>query len=407
MPDVIINGPEGRLEGRYSHSRTPNAPLAVILHPHPQYGGTMNNKVVYAAEGLTASVFVGDQPEYGNRYLSVNGKIEASTNADLETQIMCAHLPLLMHPDPKDVLVIGLASGITVGSVASHAVEQIRVVEVEAAMIPAARLFGQSNNNVLDDPRVEISINDARNDLEFAPREYDVIISEPSNPWMTVASNLFTEEFFRLARTRVRPGGVFSQWIQTYYLPPQDLRSIISAFRASFPHVMLFETINGLDLVLLGSDREMHIDLEQLASRSAELMVAIDLARVEMQDPLQILSLFRLGPKEIDRLVDGAPRNTDDNARVEFSAPKSLGRNTQPKNTALLREYQADLLEYVQPPPENEAERNRLRLRLAEALLYHGDGDLAALVAQSVSDGPLRTRADEILALATATEPEI
>jgi len=89
-----------------------------------------------------------------------------------------------------------------VGSAATHPVESIRVVEVEKAMVPAARLFAEHNDNVLDDPRVELSINDARNELEFSSRTYDVIISEPSNPWMAGISNLFTREFFELARSR-------------------------------------------------------------------------------------------------------------------------------------------------------------------------------------------------------------
>ena len=359
-----------------------------------------NNEVVYAAEGYTASVFVGDQPAYGSRYLSVNGKIEASTSADLETQLMCAHVPLLFHEDPKDVLVVGLASGITVGSVAAHAVESIRVVEVEARMIPAARLFADTNNRVLDDPRVTISINDARNELQFSVRTYDVIVSEPSNPWMTVASNLFTEDFFRTGRARLRPGGVFSQWIQTYYLPPDDLRSIIAAFRAAFPQVMLFETIGGLDLVLLGSEQPLQLDLERLRRKSEELGVAMDLGRVDMQDPVSILSLFRLGPTEIDRLTANAARNTDDNARVEFSAPRSLGLNTQPANTALLRSFRADPLDYVVPPFTDPRSRDRLRLDLALALLERGDPDLAAGQAGRVVTPELQEEAARIRSLA-------
>lgn len=348
-----------------------------------------NNEVVFAAEGYTASVFVADQPSFANRYLSVNGKIEASTNADLETQIMCAHLPLLFHEAPRDVLVVGLASGITVGSVATHRVESIRVVEVEAQMIPAARLFAETNNHVLDDPRVTISINDARNELQFSPRSYDVIVSEPSNPWMTVASNLFTEDFFRMARTRLRPGGVFSQWIQTYYLPPDDLRSIVAAFRAAFPHVMLFETLGGLDLVLLGSEDPLTLDLERWGRKSEELIVAMDLARVELQNPVAILSLFRLGPAEIDRLVAGAGRNTDDNARVEFSAPRSLGLNTLPANVALLRSFPSDALAYLAPSVTDPRQSDRIRLDLARILLERGATDLAATQAGLVKTAEL------------------
>lgn len=360
---------------------------------------TENNEVVFAAEGYTASVFVADQPSFHNRYLSVNGKIEASTNADLETQIMCAHLPLLFHEAPKDVLVVGLASGITVGSVASHAVDSIRVVEVEAQMVPAARLFSETNNHVLDDPRVTVSINDARNELQFSPRTYDVIVSEPSNPWMTVASNLFTEEFFRMARTRLRPGGVFSQWIQTYYLPPEDLRSIVAAFRAAFPQVMLFETLGGLDLVLLGSTEGIPVDLDRLGRECEELNVAMDLARVGLDDPVAILTLFRLGPAEVDRLVNGAARNTDDNARVEFSAPRSLGLNTQPDNGKLLRSFRADPISYFASKAE-PLRRDQVRLDLARALMSRGDVDLALEQADRVRSAELREEAARVRARA-------
>jgi len=356
-----------------------------------------NNEVRYAAEGLTASVFVAEQPEYGNLYLSVNGKIEASTTSDLETQIMCAHLPLLVHPAPAEILIIGLASGITVGAAATHPVEKIRVVEVEEKMIPAARLFEKYNDYVLDDPRLKLSINDARNELEFSPQTYDVIISEPSNPWMTVAANLFTEDFFRMARTRVRPGGIFCQWIQNYYLPAEDLRSIVAAFRSAFPNVLMFETFGGVDLLLLGSEEPLALDLETMERRMGELKVRMDLGRVGVRRPADVLSLFRLGTEEVGRLVDGAPRNTDDNARVEFSAPKALGLYTLEENLALLRQYTADPLGYVAPPIDDPLELDRLRLELAEAWYWREEYDLAADSARRVSEGPLRARAEEIL----------
>jgi spermidine synthase len=356
-----------------------------------------NNEVVYAAEGLTASVFVADQPDFDNRYLAVNGKIEASTQSDLETQLMAAHLPLLLHEDPRDVLVIGLASAITVGSAATHPVETILVVEVEKAMEPAARLFAEANNGVLDDRRVELSFNDARNELDFSSRTYDAIISEPSNPWMTVAANLFTEDFFRMARTRLRTEGVFCQWIQNYFLPFEDLRSIIAAFRVSFPHVMLFETYDGVDLLLVGSEQPIGFDLERLESRMSELNVRMDLGRVDIRSPIDMLGLYRLGPADVDRLVDGAPRNTDDNARVEFSAPKHFGFYSVDENQARLGSYSGDPLERVVPPITNADERDRLRIQLARSLFAQGSLELAAESARMAADGPRRAEAERIL----------
>jgi len=361
-----------------------------------------DNVLVYAREGMTASVLVADQPSIDNRYLAVNGKIEASTNADMETQLMCAHIPLLLHDDPKDVLIIGLASAITVGGAATHPVEHIRVVEVEKAMIPAARLFEDHNGRVMDDPRVEISINDARNELEFSDATYDVIVSEPSNPWMTVASNLFTEDFFRLAATRVRPGGLFSQWVQNYYLPAEDLRSIVAAFRSAFRYVAVFETFEGVDLLLLGSQEPLRLDLDRIGSRMRELSVRIDLARVDIRRPADVLPLFVLGPDQVDRFVDGAQRNTDDNARVEFSAPRALYRDTLQANLEFLHGFAEDPLELTAtselPDPET---RDRLRLDLARAYLARGRAADARPILRALAGGPL---ADEVAHLAETAD---
>jgi spermidine synthase len=356
-----------------------------------------DNVLVYAEEGLTASVLVADQPSHNNRYLSVNGKIEASTSSDMETQLMVAHLPLFLHPSPGDVLVIGLASGISVGAAATHPVESIHVVEVEKAMEPAARLFAEHNYDALDDERVRLFFNDARNQLEFSPETYDIIISEPSNPWMTVASNLFTEDFFRMAATRLRSDGIFCQWVQNYCLPADDMRSIVAAFRSAFPNVLLFETFEGVDLVLLGSREPLNLDLDRMEYRMSELRVWMDLARVGVRSPADVLPLFRLGPEEVDRLVEGAPRNSDDNARVEFSAPKALYLETLPHNLRLLEEYAVSPLLYVRPAIPPGEELDRFRLDLAGAWLRRGRPDRATALASELLDGPLAAEADAFL----------
>jgi len=355
-----------------------------------------SSEVLLAKEGHTASVLVARQPGSNNVYLSVSGKVEASSESDLETQLMVSHLPLLLHADPEDVLVIGLASGISVGAAASHDLRSIRVVEVEATVVEAARFFSDANGNVLDDPRLQVSINDARNELQFSTHAYDVIASQPSNPWMTVASNLFTEDFFRLARTRLKPGGIFCQWIQTYSLRPEDLRSILVAFHAVFPHVLVFDTLEGVDLLLLGSEEAVRIDLERLAHRMADPRVGADLARANVDEPLDIVTLLRAGDREVDRLVEEDGSNTDDNARVEFSAPKALFLDTQAANLAMLDRLGADPVVYVSHLPGRDTE-DRIRLHLAEAWLARGERDRAASAATSALAGPHAAEAQAML----------
>ncbi len=315
-----------------------------------------NNELLYARDGLTASVLVARQPDANNTYLAVNGKTDASSREDLETQIMLGQLPMLFHRSPRDVLIVGLASGITAGSIATHAVERIRVVEVEAAMLDAARVFAPFNHAVLDDPRVTVSINDARNELQFNPLSYDVIVSEPSNPWMTVASSLFTEEFFRIGRSRLRAGGVFCQWVQMYSLTPTSLKSVLAAFHRVFPHVLVFSSTSGVDLVVLGSDQPLLMDIDEIQRRSSELWVRAELARVGFRGAEDIAAMLQTGEAALENVVTGATVNTDDNGLIEFTAPKALYLDTQDENTALLQGTDGDPLSVVSSlvrTPEN------------------------------------------------------
>jgi spermidine synthase len=356
-----------------------------------------SNEVVFAREGLTASILVARQLTLDNTFLAVNGKIDASSREDLETQVLLGQIPLLFHPEPRDVLIVGLGSGITAGSAATHRVEHIRVVEVESAMVDAARRFTRYNNNVLDDPRVTVSINDARNELQFNTMDYDVIVSEPSNPWMTVAANLFTEDFFRIGRSRLRPGGVFGQWIQTYCLAPETLRSILAGFHRAFPHVLIFETLNGIDLVVIGSDRPLALDLDALDRRASELWVRADLARVGVAGAIDIAAMLQTGGAALSEVLRGAAVNTDDNGLVEFAAPKSLYLDSQDANMRMLQGAREDPMAVVNELVRGQESPDKLRLEMIRRWVRRGQRWRAKPAAAFFADAAVRPQADEIL----------
>jgi spermidine synthase len=178
---------------------------ARVIDKLPLEEATRPQRLLFWEEGPTATVSV-HQALY--RFLRANGKTEASTGPDMHTQLVAGHLPLLLHGAPRRVLVIGLASGITVGAVARHPVERIDVVEIEPAMTRAAQFFRRENRDVLADPRVTVVIADARSYLLTRADRYDVIISEPSNPWIGGVATLFTSEFYALAARRLAPGGL-------------------------------------------------------------------------------------------------------------------------------------------------------------------------------------------------------
>ena len=356
------------------------------------------DEIVFARDGLTASILVARQPDLDNTYLAVNGKVDASSREDLETQVLLGHIPLLLHPAPRDVLIVGLASGITAGSAATHPVSSIRVVEVEGAMIEAARRFARYNHDVLDDPRVTLSINDARNELQFNPTDYDVIISEPSNPWMTVAANLFTEDFFRIGRSRLRSGGVFAQWIQNYCLAPDTLRSILAGFHRAFPHVLVFETSRGVDLMAIGSDQPLVLDVDALGRRSSELWVRADLARVGVSGPLDLAAMLQTGGQALEDLVRGTTLNTDDNGLVEFAAPRTLYLDSQDSNLSMLQGSPAgDPLAVVASLIRTPESPERLRLEMVRRWAGRDEKPRAARAASFFDDPVLKAEADEIL----------
>jgi spermidine synthase len=191
---------------------------------------------------------------------------------------------------------------------------------------------------------------DARNYLLVTADKYDVIISEPSNPWMAGVSNLFTREFFRLGSQRLKPGGIFCQWLQLYKISPDNLRSILGTFHQVFPHLLVFQ-VENYDLLILGSFEPLYIDPASLQERISQTKVEEDLKRINVDSPRALLAHFVLGTREVPELIQKTPVNTDDNALLEFSAPKTLYQDTSEENFKELTRYSRGLTPYLRPGP--------------------------------------------------------
>ena len=304
-------------------------------------------RIVYYRDGLSATVAVSQTGEH--LFLRVNGKLDAGTAGDMPTQLMSGHLPLLLHADPKRVLVIGLGSGITAGAVARYPIERLDVVEIEPAVVEASRYFGQLHGDVLEDPRVRTIIADGRNFLLTTPERYDVIISEPSNPWMSGLASMFSEEFFRLASERLRPGGIMVQWIQAYNLRPEDLRMVVNTFRTAFPAASIWNPVRG-DFLLVGRRESSPIDLDLLRARfDGTSSVRRDLERIGVRAWPGILGFFMLGEADTARFARGGGLNTDDRLPLEFSAPRALYLDTGETNWSLIHQFRKAPLPDVTP----------------------------------------------------------
>src|SRR5262249_31368327 len=197
-----------------------------------------SGQLVYFKEGTAATVSI--RKSRGDTMLSVDGKVDASDSGDMTTQKMLAHLPLLLSRNARHVAVIGLGSGVTAGAALQHPIESLDVVEVSPEVVAASRYFEHVNHHPLEDRRTSLIIGDGRNHLRYAAKEYDVTISEPSNPWMSGMASLFTRDFFSEVLARLTPSGIHCQWLHSYNMSTKDLRTIIRTFRSVFPHAQLW-----------------------------------------------------------------------------------------------------------------------------------------------------------------------
>ncbi|PJB74524.1 MAG: hypothetical protein CO096_03200 [Armatimonadetes bacterium CG_4_9_14_3_um_filter_66_14] len=306
-----------------------------------------NYDLLYYKEGLVTTVTVAREKDSTNIWLATNGKIDASSESDMPTQVLSAHLPMLLHGNAKDVLVIGWASGVTVGSTSLYPGTTVKAVEIEPAIIQASRYFEHVNNRPRLNPRVTPVLNDARNYLLVTPDRFDVIISEPSNPWITGTSNLFTQQSFELGRAHLRGGGIFCQWLQLYGMHPRHVKTLMRTFHAVFPHMVVFQTLERADLMLLGSASELTLKVPRLRELMKLPQLAHDLSRVDVANVYDLLARFRFGTNEVAQFTGPGPLNTDDNALIEYAAPRSLYANTRNANAEQLIRHQVSPVEYL------------------------------------------------------------
>jgi spermidine synthase len=341
-----------------------------------RYGGDRferalaQEQVLFYREGATATVAV-MSGRY--RFLRINGKTDAGDSSDNLTQRLLAHVPLLMHTAPRSVLVVGLGTGITLGTALSYPIDHADVVEVSPEVAEASRFFVEANGHALDDRRSRLRILDARTWLAATSARYDVIISEPSNPWQTGNASLFTRDHYRLTRSRLNPGGVFCQWLPFYRMDEGDFKAAIRTFQSVFPNATIW--LSGPDVLLVGGTDPMITDAELFLGRAGAAAVARSLREIGIADGRALMGLFLLDAERVRKYVDGGPLHTDDYPLLEFSAPKTLYRESASRILAALGDLAAEAALPLKPGgPElgtlyAAVAQQRLRFKMPRAAL--------------------------------------
>ena len=316
--------------------------------------------IPFSADGLNASIAVIQAESYLG--LTSNGKVDAS-NRDAPTQLLAAHLGAVFGPAPRRVLMIGFGSGMTAAALAKYPdVERIDCVEIEPAVLEAAKYLETLNHGVLRDPKLHMHVDDARNFLLTSRDKFDLIISEPSNPWIAGVATLFTDEYYAAVRAHLAPNGNFVQWVQGYSLDPADLRMVLASVSRHFPETTLWH-VHVVDFMVLArmDTRPMNFDrMRQLWQNPA---VREDFAPLELRRPEGILAYYSLDDEAVRKLSAGSVLNTDDRTLLEYHAPRSLlDTSLSDKNVKMLQQQRTRLL----PANLDPAEDRRVLLGMAE-----------------------------------------
>lgn len=215
--------------------------------------------------------------------LRVNGKVDASDGLDMVTQAGLGYFPFFFNPNAKNVLVIGFGSGTTSGVCLLFPETKVTCCEIEPFALEAAPNFKHVNHRPYEkrksellkaaaelpadkrptpeeidkQARFNVIFGDGRSTLQGSGQKFDIIISEPSNPWLAGVGNLFTKEFFRTAKEHLTDDGVLAQWIQTYNFTFSDYLTIVRTLRTEFPHCGMVSVANGADTILLASKKPL------------------------------------------------------------------------------------------------------------------------------------------------------
>jgi spermidine synthase len=278
-------------------------------------------EILMYREQVTDTVMV-TQDGHGRLIRYGDGRGTAGTVTFRENRAY-AHLAMLSHPDPKRVLQICFGVGNSLSSVAQYPVERIDQVELSPGVIEAAAYFRETNRDVLDDPRVRLSIQDGRHFLLTSRDEYDVILLEPPELHTAGVVNLYTREFYEIAREHLAPGGLFSIWINVFLTPEPEVKMVLRTMAEVFPHVTVWHEPWVASWIINGSVEPRPPDLDALSRWFSNPRVRADLASVPIETPFQLLNLFVMADQEVRAWTRGAELVTDDHTRIDFSVPRS------------------------------------------------------------------------------------
>ena len=289
-------------------------------------------QLMYRKDGKDATISVDRFPS-GILNFRTNGKSDGGTGSDVVTQIMLGHLGVLHRPTATQALTVGLGTGMTAAALASHSAMHVHVVELSPSVREIAPMFAAFNGEIWKHPRVQITIADAREVLRALPDgELDIVVSEPSNPWVVGVADLFTADSFGRIAKKLKPDGVLVQWLQHYEMSDGVLRSILCTLNGTFAHIAVYRMSSG-DLALLGSNQPLALDFAAAQKSLDDPGVRAAFAKLNRPDLAQNVQQFVVGQLCGDKTLRALCQGFDAPLRelypqVEYLAPRDFFAQT-------------------------------------------------------------------------------
>lgn len=364
-----------------------------------RFSVTDGKQVLYYRDGKTASVAVLATVNQ-IRAIATNGKIDAAIRMaddgkpamDEITMAMAAAVPLLHHPHPRTAAVIGFGSGMSTHTMLGDPrLERVDTIEIEPAMIEGARAFGKHVERAYSDPRSHIHIEDARTYFAANRSRYDIILSEPSNPWVSGVASLFSREFYAFIPHHLAPGGLYVQWVQLYEINDELVASIANALSQNFSDYRIYLTYNSDMLIVARADglvEDLHAEALEAPNLKASLQ-RLDIATVP-----EILA-HQLGDRRSMQTLFGAfsdRSNSDYYPILSLQAPRARFSQQMAQGIANLASTDLpyrEVLGGLMPPRVQD-------ITDSPSFAYTGASHRAQRLAEALRSGAALTGADDI-----------
>lgn len=389
--------------------------------------------IKWEVEGVESSVALAADDGYA---FVVNGKVDGNARGDAHTFVTGGLLGTFLHPKPQRALVIGLGTGETTGWMAAvPEITHVDSVEIEPAIHKVAEECGVANQNALVNPKVTYLIGDARELLLTTPARYDVVLSNPSNPYRAGVASLYTQQYYESAQRRMAPGGLFVQWVQAYDVDNRTMLSIYATLSSVFPAVETWMTELG-DMLLVASSAPLTHDVPTLRRKLEQEPFRTGLRRVLRVTSLEGFLAHHVARSSLAAALAKSPSaeiNTDNNNAVEFGFARSVGRQARerlfdlqelwqlarvrgedrplvsggPFNWERFEDRRITMHALMRQPPLRQPHYSPAQLQLGAAVASHIEGNLAAAASAYIAFYQARhpARPPEVLAAQKSAAP--